>query len=163
KVNNLPAAVYYISPTQVNFQVPSGVTGTASVQVIRDGIASNTISGPAVNNAPGLFTYSLGGKTYPAAVYANTFTVVGDPSVAGNSVRKAVAGDYISLYATGIGTAPAGIIIRDGGGVSGVTATIGGQPATVAFAGLVAVGEFQVNVIVPQLSDGDYDVVIKYN
>ncbi len=163
KVNNLPAAVYYISPTQVNFQVPSGVSGTANVQVIRNGIASNTISGPAVNEAPGLFTYSLGGKTYPAAVYANTYTVVGDPALAGSAVRKAVVGDYIALYATGLGSSPAGVVIRNGGGLSGVTATIGGQPATVAFGGLVAVGEFQVNVVVPQLNDGEYDVVIKYN
>ena len=31
-VNNQAAAVYYISPTQISFQVPAGITGTASVR-----------------------------------------------------------------------------------------------------------------------------------
>jgi len=163
KVNNLPAAVYYISPTQVNFQTPTGVVGTANVQVIRSGAVSNTVSGPAVANAPGLFSYAIGGKNYPAALYANSYTVVGDPSLAGSAVRKAVVGDHIALYATAIASSPAGVIISPTGGLPGVTATVGGQPAAVEFAGLVAVGEYQVNIVVPQLNDGEYDVVIKYN
>ena len=44
-VNGTAAAVYYISPTQINFQVPAGISGTANVEVIRDGVASNTMSG----------------------------------------------------------------------------------------------------------------------
>jgi len=33
KVNGQPAAVYFINSGQVNFQVPAGISGTASVQV----------------------------------------------------------------------------------------------------------------------------------
>jgi uncharacterized protein (TIGR03437 family) len=33
--------------------------------------------------------------------------------------------------------------------------TIGGVPATVQFAGLVAAGEYQFNVVIPPLADGD--------
>jgi hypothetical protein len=40
-VSGVPAAVHYISPTQVNFQVPDVGTGAATVQVIRDGVPSN--------------------------------------------------------------------------------------------------------------------------
>src|SRR5258708_12827802 len=34
KVNNLPAAVYFISPEQVSFQVPTRLPATPSVQVL---------------------------------------------------------------------------------------------------------------------------------
>jgi uncharacterized protein (TIGR03437 family) len=42
--------------------------------------------------------------------------------------------------------------------------TIGGVPATVGFAGLVAPGEFQFNVAVPSsLANGDQPVTAMYN
>jgi uncharacterized protein (TIGR03437 family) len=42
--------------------------------------------------------------------------------------------------------------------------TIGGVPANVSFAGLVAVGEFQFNVEVPpNLPNGDAQLVATYN
>jgi adhesin/invasin len=43
-----------------------------------------------------------------------------------------------------------------------VTATVGGQPATVIFAGLAPgfAGLYQVNLIVPQLAPGSYPVQI---
>ena len=69
-VNGTAAAVYFISPTQVSFQVPSGISGTANVQVTRDGIASNTMSAPAVSSAPGIFPdhsrqHELRGGSFP--------------------------------------------------------------------------------------------------
>jgi hypothetical protein len=54
KVNNLPAAVYFVDPEQVSFQVPNGVSGTASVQVINSGQTSNTITAPAAAKSPGI-------------------------------------------------------------------------------------------------------------
>jgi len=47
--------------------------------------------------------------------------------------------------------------------VSGVTVTIGATTVPASFAGLVAVGEFQINFTVPQLSDGVYPVSITVN
>ena len=45
-----------------------------------------------------------------------------------------------------------------------MTATVGTANASVQFAGLVGVGLFQVNIIVPPgLADGDYPLVIKAN
>jgi adhesin/invasin len=45
---------------------------------------------------------------------------------------------------------------------AGVTATVGGQPATVLFAGLAPgyAGLYQVNLVVPQLAPGDYPLQI---
>ena len=44
KVNEISAAVYSISPTRIIFEVPEGLPGTAKVQVLRDGVPSNTIN-----------------------------------------------------------------------------------------------------------------------
>lgn len=162
RVNNLPAAVYYISPTQVSFQVPSGVSGTVNVQVIRAGVPSATITANVVNSSPALFTYVLFGKVFPAAVFNNTTLVVGDPALAASAVRKAAPGDRIALYATGLEPSPAGVI-PSLSVLSGVTATIGTTPATVEFAGLVTVGEYQINIIVPTLPAGEYPITIRYN
>jgi uncharacterized protein (TIGR03437 family) len=36
---------------------------------------------------------------------------------------------------------------------------IGGAPATVSWAGIVAAGEYQINVVIPPLADGDQSIV----
>jgi uncharacterized protein (TIGR03437 family) len=87
---------------------------------------------------------------------------VGDPAVSGGAVRKAASGDRIQLYATGLAASPAGVIVTSVAGLSGVTATVGSASATVEFAGLVAVGEYQINIVMPNLPDGEYPVVIQY-
>jgi len=43
---------------------------------------------------------------------------------------------------------------------STVTAKVGTADATVEFAGLVASGEFQINIVVPNLPAGEYPVTI---
>jgi uncharacterized protein (TIGR03437 family) len=47
--------------------------------------------------------------------------------------------------------------------VSGVTVTIGSTTVPASFAGLVAVGEFQINFTVPQIADGVYPISITVN
>ncbi len=162
RVNNTPAAVSFISPGQINFQVPAGVSGTANIQVIRKGIASNIITGLAVNSAPGLFGYSLGGKTFPAAVYADSGLIVGDPALAGAAVRKAKPGDRISLFGTGLAPSPAGTTNVAVTPLAGVTATLGSASVLVEFAGLVGVGLHQINMVVPDVPDGERTIVIRY-
>jgi len=68
------------------------------------------------------------------------------------------------LYATGLIASPAGVIINAPLAVSSpVTVSIGSAQATVEFAGLVAVGEFQINIVVPDLADGDYPITLRIN
>jgi uncharacterized protein (TIGR03437 family) len=158
--NGQPAAVYYISPTQLNVQAPAPLIGNVAVQVIRNGISGNTVTANAVASAPGLFTYSAGSKTYPAAVYPDG-VLVGDPAVTPGA-RKAKAGDRILLYATGLGSSPAGTIIQGATPLgSPVSVSFGSVAGTVEFTGLVAVGEFQINIVVPSLPDGDSQVVLQ--
>jgi hypothetical protein len=68
-VNGTAAAVYYINPTQISFQVPAGISGAASVQVSRDGLVSNAMSAPAVSSAPGIFPVIANGTNYAAAFF----------------------------------------------------------------------------------------------
>jgi uncharacterized protein (TIGR03437 family) len=157
KINGLSAAVYYISPGQLNVQAPANISGSVSVQVLRSGAASNTVTAPAVQNAPGIFAYQAGTKTYPAALFNGTYTVVGDPSLSGSSVAKARAGDIIQLYASGLEASSAGVIVNAAAPTRNpVTCTIGSANAPVGFSGLVASGEFQINITVPSLADGEY-------
>jgi uncharacterized protein (TIGR03437 family) len=164
KINGLSAAVYYVSPTQINVQAPAGINGSVSVVVTKNGASSPPATASAVSSAPGLFTYSLGGKNYPSALYNGTYVIVGDPALYG-SAAKAKAGDIIQLYGTGLGTSPAGNIISSPIAFSGaVTATIGTANASVLGTALVAVGEYQINIQVPSgLADGDYPLLIKAN
>src|ERR1019366_140115 len=55
-INGQPAPLYYVSPGQINFQVPWGTaTGPASVVVTVNGGAGNTVQVPVVTAGPGLF------------------------------------------------------------------------------------------------------------
>jgi uncharacterized protein (TIGR03437 family) len=163
-VNNLPAAVYYISPGQVDFQVPTGISGTASVQVTNNGTTSNTVTAAAATNAPGIFPVIVNGINYPAGVFLDG-DFVGDPTVS-SAFRNAKPGDVIQLYATGLVPTSSGVLPVQQG-VSGVTVTIGNVTVPADFAGLVAVGEFQINFTVSQqfanLAAGSYPISISVN
>jgi uncharacterized protein (TIGR03437 family) len=163
-VNNQAAAVYYISPTQVSFQVPAGITGTASVQVITNGQTSNSVTAAAATSSPGIFPVILGGTNYAAAVFLDG-KIAADPSN-GPGFRNAVPGDGVQLYATGLAASPAGTLISRTV-LSGVTVTIGTITVPADYAALVAVGEFQINFTVPQsfasLPAGLYPISISIN
>jgi len=155
-----PAAIYYVSPTQLNVQAPTNLSGTVAVQTEYFG-ASNSFSVVVTQAAPGLFTYQAGPKVYPAAIYNGTTVLVGDPAVSGSGVRKARPGDILSLYATGIEPSPAGIELNGPTSVQSViSAAIGSQSATVLGAALVYPGEFQINIVVPNLADGEYAIAV---
>jgi len=165
-VNSMAAAVYYISPTQINFQVPTGVTGTASVQVINNGAASNTLTASAAASSPGLFPNPLNGVNYPAAVFALSGGYPGDPSVS-SVYRNAAPGNIIALFATGLATEPGGVI-PTAQGISGVTVTIGSVTVPADYAGQTpSVGEFQINFTVPAqfatMPAGNYPISIALN
>jgi uncharacterized protein (TIGR03437 family) len=160
-VNGTAAAVYYVSPTQVSFQVPGGVSGTAAVQVVRDRIPSNSLSAAAVASAPAIFPILIGGTNYAAAVFPDG-KIAADPGN-GPSFRNAVPGDVVQLYATGLAPSPAGTKVSTTL-LGGVTVTIGNVTVPATAAALVSAGEFQINFTVPQqfasLAPGTYPISI---
>jgi uncharacterized protein (TIGR03437 family) len=161
QVNGVAAPLYYVSPGQINFQVPwaTPTTGTVNVAVVVNGGTSNIAAVPVATAAPGLFVLPSG-----QAAVLNPDYSINDPS---NPVK---AGATIFAYLTGSG--PVSPAVKDGVPASTTSlvyvqasnsATIGNQPATVSFAGLAPgfVGLVQMNIVVPTgLAPGTYPLSV---
>jgi uncharacterized protein (TIGR03437 family) len=92
-INNIPADLYYVSPTQINFLVPPNITpGPATVAVFIDGLYGPQIQLTLTAAAPGLFQLDA---THAVATFP-------DGSVLTAS-SPAQSGDIVILWATGLG------------------------------------------------------------
>ena len=157
-VNGAPAPVYFVSPGQVNAQAPSNVSGTMTVQVFRLGLGSNILTVPVAQIQPSIYFYQVGSKDYAAALFQD-YSLMGDPALVPGT-HKAKPGDIIQLYAAGLGPSPSGNVLSAPVPIAGVGVTIGSAAAQILGADLVAPGQFQVNFIVPQLADGEYQITV---
>ncbi len=163
-INGKPAAVYYISPGQLNVQAPTdNATGSVQVQVTNS-FGSATGTTRVQQYAPGFFTFQP--PKYVAAVHSDG-AYVAPVDLFGNAVasRPAQPGEIIQVFGTGFG--PTTPVIAAGQIVSGAAALadpsqlqirIGGVAASVRFAGIVAAGEYQFNVLVPAVPNGDQPI-----
>ena len=74
-------------------------------------------------------------------------------------------GDTVLLFGTGFGPttppSPIGQLINPAPLANPVTVRIGGVTANTQFAGIVGPGEYQFNVVVPNVPDGDNAVSIE--
>ena len=163
KINGQPAAVYFVSPKQINVQAPAGLApGWVTASVTYNGASTSNILTHAVSNAPGAFTYSAGGSTYVVAT-APDATLIGDPAVVPGT-RLAAPGSAVVIYGSGLAASPAGTATPPALDLmSSTQVTIGGATAALAFAGLISPGLFQINATVPNVSDGNQPVVIQVN
>ena len=165
-IDGKPAYVYYISPTQINVLSPADTAvGSVPAQVTYAGKTSNVLNGTEAAFAPAMFMFTPSGGKYVAAVRSDG-QYLGPATLYPGLTIPAHAGDVILLYGTGFGpTAPTTDFGQTFSGApqtaNTVTATIGGVPATVQFAGLAAPGEYQFNILVPGGLTGDNLVVLK--
>ncbi len=164
-VNGQSAYVYYISPTQVNILTPpNALSGSVPVQVSDNGVISATFMVQAQAESPSFFVF--GGGPYIAATHVNG-SYLGPSSLYLGLTTPAAPGETIVMYANGFGSTSAAVVSgseTQSGTLSPMPViTIGGVAATVTFAGLVAPGEFQFNVIVPPLANGDQPTMAMYN
>jgi len=164
KVNGTSAYVYYVSPTQLNVLVPDDTTaGQVQVQVTTAQGTSNSFAVDKRQMAPAFFLFQDTG--YVAATHPDG-TYVGKPALmAGKAFAPAKPGEIISLWGTGFGptnpSLPAAKLVTNAASLAyPVTIMIGGQRATISFAGRSASGLDQFNVTVPAtLGDGDQTLV----
>jgi uncharacterized protein (TIGR03437 family) len=165
-VNGQPAYVYYISPTQVNILTPpNAISGPVPVQVSDNGVISANFMVQAQAESPSFFVF--GGGPYIAATHANG-SYIGSTGLYPGLTTPAQPGETIVLYANGFGSTSTPVVSgseTQSGTLSPMPViTIGGVAATVIFAGLVAPGEFQFNVVVPpSLASGDQPTIAMYN
>lgn len=150
-VNDLPADLYYVSPTQINFLVPSYLSpGPAVVQVFVDGLYGPSISMTLGAAAPGLF--QLDAQTAVATE--------ADGSVLTSS-SPAKPGDIVILWATGLGQVTPPVIygqlstaaapLAAGANLSILLDGVAVDPSAIAYAGLAPgyAGLYQINFTLP--------------
>jgi uncharacterized protein (TIGR03437 family) len=114
--NGAAVPLYYVSPTQINFQVPNGAptSGTVQAEVVSTAgqvLASGTIAMQAV--ATGVFICDSSNGNLRQACVLNQ-----DNSV-NSGTNAAARGSVIQIFATGVGNIPNGP--TDGQPVSGPT------------------------------------------
>ncbi len=148
-----PGRIFFISPGQINVQVPWELAGLtfAMVKVRIGNSVSAVVRLELGDYSPGIFEYDAGGGQKLGAITHAKGQVV-TPS---NPARR---GETVIVYATGVG--PVDQPQKSGEAASGQTlantkqlptATVGSQQATVLFSGLAPffVGLNQLNITIP--------------
>jgi len=160
-----PAYVYYISPSQINILTPPGaISGEVAVTVENNGTQSSPFMAQAQAESPSFFVFN--GGPYVAATHVNG-SYLGPTTLYSGLTSPARPGETVVIYANGFGNTSMPVVAgseTQAGELSPLPMVqIGGVTATVGFAGLVAPGQFQFNVVVPiGLPDGDQSIVASY-
>ncbi len=148
------APLVYVSPTQINFQVPfeAPTSGNVAVVVTRDGTPSPGQNATMAEYGPGIFTYAR------TAAALDPIIVHGVDNTLVTPASPATANEILVIYATGVGSfdhppatgAPAAVSPLAMSLVT-PTVTVGSGSASVLFAGLTPgfVGLVQINIQLP--------------
>jgi len=167
RIGGQAAFVAYVSPGQINAQVPSNVPAGTQAVTVTTGVGTSVPVNVQVNaaqpglNAPAVFR--VGGRQYVAALFPDNVTfVMPVGAVAGVPSRAARVGETITMYGVGFGAVTpavgAGQVVAGTNAlVAPLVVSMGGVRATTTYAGLApgAVGLFQLNVVVPTVAAGD--------
>jgi uncharacterized protein (TIGR03437 family) len=161
-VDNKPAYLWLVSPSQINLQAPDdAVSGPVNVVVATPyGTATSTVS--LSRQAPSFSL--LGDGMHAAGVIltpdgtgsqgAGTYDLEGPSGAFSFYTRPVKAGETLVLYGVGFGpttpAVPAGALFSGAAPTNyDVTITIGGVQAAVAFAGITGAGLYQFNLTMP--------------
>jgi uncharacterized protein (TIGR03437 family) len=161
-VNGLPVPLFYVSPGQIDAQMPWEIPGgTVASVVVKNGTSTSNAAAVYVpaTGTPGISIYST-----DRAVVTNADGSVNSPTSA------ASVGDEVVAWFTGGGPVNAAGPLVTGSpapnGLSNITGssavTVGSIPATVDYIGLTpgSIGLYQVNFVVPSIAKGTYPVQI---
>ena len=154
-LNGLDAPILYVSPGQLNLQVPYQIAAGSTPLLVVNNNGQTASQNVLINAAaPGIFTDQNG-----ALVPTNT-------AAQGQEIAFFITGAGAVSPAVGTGAAPAAgtALSKLPVPIQNVSVTIGGQPATIDFIGIPAglVGVVQINVTVPPSApSGAEQVVVK--
>ncbi len=165
-----PAPLFFVSPTQINFQLPAATAaGPAVIYVQRSGTVVGQGAATIAAVAPGLFAANASGQGVAAAVVLRVKDGVQtfEPSAQFNAATNRFealpidlggAAEQVFLVAFGSG-------FRNRSALSAVAATLGGASSEVSFAGAQGslTGVDQVNIRIPRSLSGrgNADVVLQ--
>ena len=156
EVNGQAIPLFFISPKQINAQMPFGVSGQVQVRVRTAVGLSTPATVTVVASAPRLFTKTMDGEGEPILVHNSDWSMV-------SAVSPARPGEYLILFLTGLGAVSPAIPAGQAGGdndkngplnqlpAGAVTVAFGGKQVAILFAGLAPtfVGLYQINLQVP--------------
>jgi uncharacterized protein (TIGR03437 family) len=162
-----PGFVFYVSPSQINVNVPDDPAGPTQVTVMTDAGVSNAVNVTRARLSPAMLTtpaFLIGGRQYVAALTPDFRSFIGRPNmIPGVSFVLPRAGDTVAIFALGAGpTTPptqAGVAAAQNAPLAlPYQVRIGGVPAAVSFAGALegTIGLYQLNVEIPNLGAGDH-------
>jgi uncharacterized protein (TIGR03437 family) len=152
-INGLPAPLYYVSPNQINAQIPVETALGDAVAVVRSGHNISAMMKLAIKEAaPGIFT-----------------PLLNQDGTVNAADRAAAPGSTLYVFVTGL--APTNSPVAAGVNApsdapsqpnAAITATIGTQTASILSTGLAPglVGVYEVNLRVPHLPPGAYSLAI---
>ncbi|HLH17612.1 MAG TPA: protease pro-enzyme activation domain-containing protein [Bryobacteraceae bacterium] len=152
-INGVPAPLYYVSPNQVNVQIPYETQAGPATLTVGNPFTNLNFNFTVAGTAPGIFTFT-------------------DGSV--NPSRTGAKGQEVFLYVTGEGAVSPSLATGDTPAagtplsrlpkpVQPVTVTVGGIQASVQFIGIPPglVGVTQINfTIPPNVPSGPQPVVV---
>jgi uncharacterized protein (TIGR03437 family) len=147
-VNGVPAPLFYVSPLQINLQLPIGLSGSVKVTVISGTTTGVTSTVILTSESPGIFVTS-----------GTQGAVLNQDSSPNSSTNPATVGSVIGIYATGLGSTNPPLAAGEAGSASlpfnvtvdSVTVLINGQIAPVQFSAAAPgfAGLFQINATIP--------------
>ena len=164
------ASLFFVSPTQVNYQIPAGTTnGAASIVIASSNGQASQTNVQIASVAPGLFTADASGRGLAAAYFLRIKadgTRSNEPVAQFDASQNRFVARPIDLGAADeqVFLILAGTGFRYRSSLSAASATIGGAAATVAFVG--AQGDFvgldQANILLPRvlIGRGEVDVAL---
>jgi trimeric autotransporter adhesin len=163
-VNGKPIPLVFVSPGQINAQLPFEIQPGPATLVIQSGtLSSAAVKFTVTATGPGVFTQGVANPTHAVALNLQDGTL-------NTAQTPAIPGQYVTAYLTGQGAV--NVALASGAAapstppfalpVAPVQVTIGGQPATVQFAGLAPtfVGLLQMNLLIPNVAAGEQTLLV---
>jgi uncharacterized protein (TIGR03437 family) len=173
-VNGQPAYVEFVSPGQVNVQIPANVPLGPVPVVVTYGSQTSPPVNLTINASEGGLlapaSFNVAGTQYVGATHASTGVFVSNGNIPGIAAAPAVPGETLVFYGVGFGpvtssTTPVAGQIAQGATTlaAPVQFTFGSTVAQVSYQGFAPdeVGVYQFNVAVPSnLASGDVSLQV---